>query len=175
MICSGDIQSGGAFTGATYYFDAASLPITRIFQVLFVEVFGVLASEPLVVAECFVFTCGVWTRVVWQQFVMHDFQLRDLGFTGEPNAMPAVRVLPDNVDIRDALDIACQFLQLAQLSVCARRVRSGRACVIRLNDDVDRHKGSSFGSADHRGCLDAAFSISSSARTGTLSSFPILI
>src|SRR6516225_2708511 len=147
MICSGDIQSGGAFTGATYYFDAASLPITRIFQVLFVEVFGTLASKPLVVAECFVFTCGVWTRVVWQQFVMHDFQLRDFGFTGEPNAMPAVRMLPEKgkVGIRDAL-------------------RRKAGSLLR-----------GFRIADHRDCLDAAFSISSSARTGTRSSFPILI
>jgi hypothetical protein len=84
MIFSGDIQSGGAFTAATYFFAASSLPITRIFQIPFVKVFGMLASKPLVVTECFVFTCGVWTRVVWQQFVMRDFQLRDLGFTGEP-------------------------------------------------------------------------------------------
>ena len=63
-------------------------------------------------------------------------------------------------------------------SSCRGRGRAAgrqRAGVITFNDDAVRHRCSGFRSADHCACLDAAFSISSSARTGTLSSFPILI
>jgi hypothetical protein len=55
--------------------------------------------------------------------VLHDFNFRDFGFTAEPNAMPAVRMLfeKSNVGSDDALDVWRQLLQLAAPIACGHR------------------------------------------------------